>query len=135
MDILTLTLSALYGDHHVTEVRRILLDIPGVEAVYASSCFQVVRVTYDPEQTNAALIGLRLHQAGYLENLRVPSEAGVAAVADREATYFRPTAAYEQTGRVVGFAQNVPSTGNGLWPCPGMDAIRAEEDSHAEERA
>ncbi len=75
MNNLTLTLATLYDDHHVTAVRRLLLEIPGVEAVYASSRFQVVRITYDPERTNAALIGGRLNQAGYLENLRRPSAA------------------------------------------------------------
>jgi len=30
-------LPALFGDHHVTEVRRILNEIQGVKDVYASS--------------------------------------------------------------------------------------------------
>ena len=35
MEVLTLELPAMYGDHHVVEVRRILLEIPGVDNVYA----------------------------------------------------------------------------------------------------
>ena len=42
-----ITVPAMYGDHHVLEVRRILLALPGVAEVNASSCFQVVEVSYD----------------------------------------------------------------------------------------
>ena len=41
MKTLSLELPAMYGDHHVIEVRRILLEIDGVKDVYASSSFQV----------------------------------------------------------------------------------------------
>ena len=53
MDTLTLEVKTMYGDHHVVEVRRILLGLPGVEDVYASSSFRVVEVTYDPGKVNA----------------------------------------------------------------------------------
>ena len=33
-------LAALYADHHVIEVRRILLEVPGVDTVDASSAFR-----------------------------------------------------------------------------------------------
>ncbi len=99
MDILTIDLPTLYGDHHVTEVRRLLLDIPGVDDVYASSCFQVVRITYDPERTGEAAIRARLDEAGYLTPVTVPLETGPAS--------FRHTTAYPQTGPVIGFAQHM----------------------------
>ena len=36
---------ALYGDHHVSEVRRILLELTGVNEVYvSSSAFQIIEV-------------------------------------------------------------------------------------------
>jgi hypothetical protein len=41
---------ALFGDHHVTEVRRILLETPGVKDVYASSAFNVVQVEFDEKK-------------------------------------------------------------------------------------
>jgi hypothetical protein len=40
MNTLTLELPAIYGDHHVLEVRRILFELPGIEDVYASSNFR-----------------------------------------------------------------------------------------------
>ena len=40
MEVFNIDLPAMYGDHHVVEVRRILMDIPGVEDVYASSGFR-----------------------------------------------------------------------------------------------
>ena len=42
----------MYGDHHVVEVRRLLLEMPGVTDVYASSSFQVVEVAFDGVQSS-----------------------------------------------------------------------------------
>jgi len=118
----------MYGDHHVSEVRRILLELPGVESVYASSCFQVVEVTCDPARIDADAITARLDQAGYLGNLSTPLETGVAAASsDRKEAFFRHTIAYQQTGRNIGFAQTVSYTGRALWPCPGMEPARNKE--------
>jgi copper chaperone CopZ len=116
---------SLYGDHHVTEVRRILLELPGVVDVYASSAFQVVEVTYDPEKINDLEIAMKLDTAGYLGEWTVPIESGAAAYhSEADVTpYFRHTAAYEQTRLVVSFAQNVSYLGRPLWPCPGMGII------------
>ena len=44
MKKISLDLPTLFGDHHVTEVRRLLLELPGVAEVYASSSFQIVEV-------------------------------------------------------------------------------------------
>ena len=116
---------ALYGDHHVIEIRRILLELPGVVDVYASSAFQVVEVTYDPEKINDLQIAMKLDEAGYLGEWTVPIEAGATAyhAAAGLKPYFRHTAAYEQTHLVVSFAQNVSYLGRPLWPCPGMGVI------------
>jgi copper chaperone CopZ len=125
MEILTFELPAMYGDHHVIEVRQILLGLPGVHSVNASSCFQVVEVQYDPAQVNAQAISDALDSAGYLRELLIPVEMGEAATARTEGSYFRHTAAYEQTGRAVSFAQKVAFSGRALWPCPGMGIIEA----------
>ena len=52
METLTVDLTTMYGDHHVTEVRRILFDIPGVEDLYASSSFHQVQITFDKKKTS-----------------------------------------------------------------------------------
>ncbi len=135
METLTLNLSTLYADHHVTEVRRLLLELPGVEKVYASSCFQVIQITFDPERTNSAAIEARLGQAGYLEDLKVTAETGIDAPSNRQVADLRHTAVYEQTARVVGFAQDVRPVGMRLWPCPGMDRLPEQEAQHGEERS
>jgi hypothetical protein len=114
----------MYGDHHVLEVRRILLSLPGIQAVLASSAFHVVEVSYDPQQIDPAAIREALEAAGYLDDLAIPSEAPSA---EAETRYFRHTAAYRQTGRVLGFAQAVQTTGRVLWPCPGMGPIQVIE--------
>ncbi|MBI3738501.1 MAG: heavy-metal-associated domain-containing protein [Chloroflexi bacterium] len=122
---------ALYGDHHVTEVRRILLQLDGVNDVYASSAFQVVEVTYDEKKINDLQIAVKLDEAGYLGEWTVPVESGVAA---EEKPYFRHTTVYETTKKTVTFAQRVNYSGRPLWPCPGMGMIpvtRDEEADHA----
>jgi copper chaperone CopZ len=116
---------ALYGDHHVIEIRRILLEMPGVIDVDASSAFQVVEVTYDPEKVNDLEIAMKLDQAGYLGEWTLPIEAGATTyhAAAGLKPYFRHTAAYEQTRLNVNFSQNVAYMGRPLWPCPGMGVI------------
>ncbi len=124
MEKVTYETPALYADHHVTEVRRILLALPGVVDVYASSSFQVVEVTYDPEKINDLEIAVKLDEAGYLGEWTVPIEAGATAYqAVGVKPYFRHTAAYETTRNTVSFAQNVAYLGRPLWPCPGMGLI------------
>jgi copper chaperone CopZ len=114
----------LYADHHVLEVRRIIEELPGVESVYASSAFHTLEVTYDPARVRKEDIQARLNQAGYLGELPLPVETGIAATADGgQKPFFRHTAAYEQTRRVVSFEQQVPFSGRPLWPCPGMGVL------------
>ncbi|HET8564258.1 MAG TPA: heavy-metal-associated domain-containing protein, partial [Candidatus Binatia bacterium] len=123
---------SLYADHHVTEVRRILMEADGVEEVYASSAFQVVEVTYDEKKINDLEIAVKLDEAGYLGEWTVPVETGVAAAqaADEQKPYFRHTTTYETTKQTVSFAQKVNYRGRPLWYCPGMGPVRLEEESH-----
>jgi copper chaperone CopZ len=108
----------------VLEVRRIIEELPGVESVYASSAFHTLEVTYDPARVRKEDIQARLNQAGYLGELPLPVETGIAATADGgQKPFFRHTAAYEQTRRVVSFEQQVPFSGRPLWPCPGMGVL------------
>jgi hypothetical protein len=128
MEKLTLELPALYGDHHVTEVRRILLEMAGVEDVYASSSFHVVEVTYDPVKINPDAITAVLGEAGYLGELPVPSESGASAYLESDSqTYFRHSTVYENTRQSVSFAQNVTYAGRPLWPCPGMGPLKTSK--------
>lgn len=118
---------ALYGDHHVSEVRRILLEMTGVSEVYASSAFQAIQVTFDPEQTQAELIEARLQEAGYLGEIPLLVEAGIAVQKKEGDEFFRHTAMYETVKSTVAFAQKVEQSGRALWPCPGLGAVKMEE--------
>jgi copper chaperone CopZ len=125
----TLELPTLYGDHHVIEVRRLLLEMPGVEDVYASSAFHVVEVDYDPDKISEANIQGKLEEAGYLGELTFPVESGTAAYQQvNGVTYFRHTMVYENTRQVVSFAQTVQDTGRPLWPCPGIGVVKKVEE-------
>lgn len=128
METKTFEVPALYGDHHVTEVRRILLGLEGVTDVYASSAFQIVEVTYDESKINDLQITLKLDEAGYLGEWTVPIELGAAAQqGDGQKPYFRHTATYETTKQTVSFGQRVNYQGRPLWPCPGMGTVKVEE--------
>jgi copper chaperone CopZ len=123
---------ALYGDHHVTEVRRILLELEGVTDVYASSAFQTIEVTYDESRINDLEIAVKLDEAGYLGEWSLPIELGTAAQqGDGQKPYFRHTMTYETIKHTVSFGQKVSYQGRPLWHCPGIGAIKMEEDDHA----
>ena len=129
MEVLTLELPAMYGDHHVVEVRRILLEMPGVEDVYASSGFRAVEITFDSKKADAEEIKAKLDQAGYIGDLLIPEETGIAVNEDNgQGTYYRHTKAYERASKVVSFAQHIGYDGRPLWPCPGMGPIKSIED-------
>jgi len=134
MQTITIELPTLYGDHHVVQVRKILMELPGVVDVYASSCFHVVEVTYDPEKVNDLEISMKLDEAGYLGEWTMPMETGEAAYQKEGGAekgsppFFRHTAAYEATRQVISFGQTVENAGRPLWPCPGMGVIRKEEE-------
>lgn len=128
MEKITIDLPTMYGDHHVMEVRRILLAIPGVEDVYASSAFRLVDVTYDPDKASSEGIKTELQKAGYSGELPMPVEMGTVAVQGNGGkSFFRHTAVYETTRNVVSFQQRVNYQGRPLWPCPGMGPLTTKE--------
>lgn len=132
MSSVSFELPTMYGDHHVTSVRRLLLALPGVKGVYASSSFHVVEVQYDEGQLTPEKIETTLADAGYMGELPMPAETGVAVTQNGGQTYFRHTAAFAQAGKSVGFTQQVSYQGRPLWPCPGMGVIPniEEEKTH-----
>lgn len=129
MHTISFTLPAMYGDHHVTEVRRLLLALPGVSDVYASSSFQIAEIAYDPEQISPQALEATLDEAGYVGELSLPAESGRAVTdANGSKTYFRHTAAFAQTNETIGFTQQVATISRPLWPCPGMGALKTKVD-------
>jgi len=124
MERLSIELPAMFGDHHVTEVRRILFEVEGVEEVYASSSFRHVEVGYDPEQVSREEITGPLDEAGYTGDVLLPEELSVPATEHEDKSYFRHTEAYAQTKHTVGFKQSVPFQGRPLWPCPGFGPLQ-----------
>ncbi|MCS7247061.1 MAG: heavy-metal-associated domain-containing protein [Anaerolineales bacterium] len=127
MEKVIIEIPTMYGDHHVLEVRKILLSIPGVQDVYASSAFGFVEVSYDPSKVNDLEIKMKLDEAGYLGEWNLPRELSIPATEKSElAKYFRHSEVFEATKEVISFTQNLPYYGRPLWPCPGMGVIRAE---------
>jgi len=128
METKTFEAPALYGDHHVTEVRQILQGLTGVSEVYASSAFQVIEVKFDPEKISAEDITEQLDKAGYLGELPLISETGIAVEKKEGDGVFRHTATYETIKDTVSFAQTIRSTGRPLWPCPGLGPVKTSDN-------
>ena len=118
----------MYADHHVVEVRRILLEDSGVGTVNASSAFHVVEVSFDPDKTSEEALRGKLDEAGYTGDLQSPTESGQPAIGRNGDAYFRHTAAYESVGTVISFGQEIASTGRPLWPCPGMAPAQSMDE-------
>lgn len=127
MQTMTLEAPALYGDHHVSEVRRILLEIPGVQEVYASSAFRIIEIAFEPDKVKAETINEKLEAAGYIGEIPIFTETGVAAYGKEEDAFFRHTAVYEAVKQTISFSQPVQYQGRPLWPCPGIGAVKMDE--------
>ena len=125
MQTSTFDTPALYGDHHVTEVRRFLCALPGVKDVYASSAFQVVQVQFDESQITHGELMQKLEEANYLGEVPMMTESSVAVEGD---SVFRNSAVYETLKKSVSFQQKVPYSGRPLWNCPGMGVIKNMEE-------
>jgi copper chaperone CopZ len=125
----TFQVPAMYGDHHVVEVRRILAAIPGVQDIYASSAFRVVQITYDESQTNDLDLQVKLDDAGYLGEWSILTESGQAVdAAEGLSPFMRHTTTYEQVQQTVSFSQTAGYQGRPLWPCPGMGPINGMDE-------
>ena len=97
METVTIDVPTMYADHHVSEVRRVLLALPGVEDVYASSAFHVVRARIDPATASEASLRAALSAAGYLGELQIVTEDWKSGTPkDTEDNPFRHTSASEQ---------------------------------------
>lgn len=125
MKTVTIDLPAMYGDHHVTEVRRLLLEIPGVSDVYASSSFQVAEISFDEKKSSAKALKEVLSEAGYMGELPIEVEKPGSNLGESdEAPFFRKSSSFTQTKLNVSFTQDIPYGGRPLWPCPGMGPLK-----------
>ena len=124
MASLSLELPTMYGDHHVINVRQILLELEAVKEVYASSGFQVVEVEYNSKKTPKKDLIAALENAGYTGDFLMPEELSIPANEQTEKAFFRHSEASEQTGNIVGFEQTVKFQRSPLWPCPGMGPLK-----------
>jgi len=65
MEKVILEMPAVWSDHHVLAVRNVLLELGGVETIYASSAWKYVMVEFDAAQVSQADIERCLADAGY----------------------------------------------------------------------
>ncbi len=124
---LSLELPTMYGDHHVKEVRRILLEFDGVTEVYASSGFHVVEVEYNGKKTPKKDLVAALEKAGYIGDPGISVEPSTPAYLSEGEKYFRTTSISEETRNIIGFEQEVGYQGRTQWPCPGLGLLNVVE--------
>lgn len=125
METLTLEAPALYGDHHVSEVRRVLFALEGVGDVYASSAFHVIEVTFDPQKISAAQVEELLRGMGYLDELPVPIEAQPVETSKNG----RRHTVILETSRQVSFLRPISVQSRAAWPCPGFGLLKMDENN------
>lgn len=89
METIELTIPAMYADHHVTTVKRLLSPLAGVENVFASSAFKAVAIEFNPAKTSPAALVKALSDAGY-----VPGAEELVG----EAPFMKPDPAWEKLG-------------------------------------
>lgn len=92
MEQIILTVPAMWADHHVINVKRLLSPISGVENVYASSAFKQVLIEFDPAKTSADALVQVLTEAGY-----APGEEEVVA----ETPYAQPDPAWDRLAQRI----------------------------------
>jgi hypothetical protein len=105
-----------------------LLELTGVSEVYASSAFQIIEVQYDPAKIKVEQITACLEEAGYLGEVPMLIETGIAVEKKEGDNFFRHTAVYETVKGTVSFAQRVDYNGRPLWPCPGFGAVKMTDE-------
>jgi len=127
MASLSLELPLMYGDHHVINVRQILLELDGVKEVYASSGFQVLEVEFDGRKTSEEDLTAALEKAGYIGDPNISVEPSTPAYLSEGDKYFRTTSINEQTENIIGFEQEVEYQGRTQWPCPGLGLLNVVE--------
>ena len=89
MKKITLTVPAMYADHHVTRVKNLLSPIAGVQNVIASSAFKEVVVEFDEKKTWPDALVKALTDAGY-----APGQEAVV----EKSPFDTPDAAWEKLG-------------------------------------
>ncbi len=73
MEKLQLSIPSMWADHHVLQVRDVLLHLDGVETVYASSAWKQALLSFDPARVSRAAIEQALAQAGYpVDDAEIP---------------------------------------------------------------
>ncbi len=75
MEDLTLAVPGLWADHHVLAVLDLFEEEQGVTVVAASALDRSVRLSFDPQQTDAKRLTARLEDAGYDVGEAPPGEA------------------------------------------------------------
>ena len=113
MERLTLTLPALYADHHVASVRHALESLAGVAEIRTSPAMHEVSLRYDPAAATPQAIEAALAANGYRSGEAEPVFPEAMPKAARHTMALAGATA---------FLHEPPAwEGRPLWPCPGFE--------------
>jgi len=129
MKKLTIEAPSMYGDHHVTEARRILLALAGIKEVYASSSFHTVEVEFDQKAIAQDAIMAALKPTGYLEPLPVPTEPDHVVAGQGNRDFIRHTTSIPQAGQAITFTQQMNAAGCAIAARPNMELLTKDEEA------
>jgi hypothetical protein len=98
----SISLPAMFGDHHVVQVRQIVAALPGVKDIRASASRHAISVTFNRAQLTIEAICAALAKGGFAPGAAAAEATGsgdhlpIVAAADqvevREAKYSPPPA-------------------------------------------
>ena len=89
MKTFQIELPRMFADHHVIAVRKILLELPGIDEIYASSGFQTLQLSFDPEKLTEEEILAKLEETGYLGEMQIPRESNLPVTENGDKKVFR----------------------------------------------
>jgi copper chaperone CopZ len=113
MERLTLTLPALYGDHHVASVHSALDGLKGIGEIQTSPAMHEVSLLYDPAVESPEAIEAALAASGY--------QTGSAEPVFPDADSSSPRHTMPVAGATAFLHEPPTWEGRPLWPCPGFE--------------
>ena len=119
----SISLPAMFGDHHVVQVRQIVAALPGVKDIRASASKRRLSVTFDRAQLTAEALRAALAKGGF-----APGAAAAVAVGAGE--HLPIVAAADQVD--IREAKYSPPPSFGV--CPGLETRYVGSDHPADRK-
>jgi hypothetical protein len=125
----SISLPAMYGDHHVVQVRQIVAALPGVKDIRASASRRKLSVTFDRAQLTVEALGAALAQGGY-----APGATSAPGAAPAEATSAGENLPIVAASDQVDVREAKYSPPPAFGVCPGLETRYVGSDHPADRK-